>query len=151
MEKQEEKQAKEKAVRLKVLVPIDGSEQSNLAVKRAGQYASLAHVDITLLTVLEDVVSYRSVPETPLYRERQQSAEEVLAKAKKELDDHGVSCETKISVGPVASEIVRIAEEQGFTSIFMGSRGIRGLKRMVLGSVADEVIRYAHCPVTIIR
>ena len=54
-------------------------------------------------------------------------------------------------MGPVAAEIVRIAEEEGFTSIFMGSRGNRGLKRMLLGSVADDVIRHAHCPVTVIR
>ena len=47
--------------------------------------------------------------------------------------------------------IGRIAEEGGYTSIFVGSRGNRGLKRMLLGSVADDVIRHAHCPVTIIR
>jgi nucleotide-binding universal stress UspA family protein len=151
MEKQEEKKAKSKAIKLKILVPIDGSELSNLAVKRAGQYSKLANVDITLLTVLEDVVRYKTVPDTPIYREREQHAEVVLTKAKKDLTERGVNCNTKIVVGPVADEIIRIAEEEGFTSIFMGSRGIRGLKRMLLGSVTDEVIKYAHCPVTIIR
>lgn len=151
MEKQEEKKAKSKAIKLKILVPIDGSELSNLAVKRAGQYSKLANVDLTLLTVLEDVVRFKTVPDTPFYREREKNAEVMLTKAKKDLNEHGVNCNTKIVVGPVADEIIRIAEEEGFTSIFMGSRGIRGLKRMLLGSVTDEVIKYAHCPVTIIR
>ena len=136
---------------LKVLVAVDGSDVSNLAVKRAGQYTSLANVDLTLLTILEDVVSYKKIPNTPIYRERKKEAEKILRKAKKNLKDHGVDCKTKIAVGPIAAEVVRIAEEGGYTSIFVGSRGNRGLRRMLLGSVADDVIRHAHCPVTIIR
>jgi len=136
---------------LKALVAVDGSHVSNLAVKRAGQYTRLANVDLTLLIILEDVVSYKKIPNTPIYRERKKEAEKILRKAKKNLKDHGVDCKTKIAVGPIAAEIVRLAEEEGFTSIFVGSRGNRGLKRMLLGSVADDVIRHAHCPVTIIR
>jgi len=153
MEIQEElkKDASAKKRGLKVLVAVDGSDISDLAVKRAGQYTRMANVDLTLLTVLEDVVSYKKIPDTPIYRERKKEAEKILRKAKKNLKDHGVDCKTKILVGPIAAEIVRLAEEEPFTSIFMGSRGNRGLKRMLLGSVADDVIRHAHCPVTIIR
>ena len=153
MENQEEVQKDElkQSKGLKVLVAVDGSEVSDLAVKRAGQYTGLANVDLTLLTVLEDIVSYKKIPNTFIYQERKKEAEKILRKAKKNLKDHGVDCKTKIAAGPVASEIVRIAEEQSATSIFVGSRGNRGLKRMLLGSVADDVIRHAHCPVTIIR
>ena len=153
MENQEECKKDESAKRkgLKVLVAVDGSDISDLAVKRAGQYTRMANVDLTLITVLEDVVSYKKVPDTPIYRKRKKEAEKILRKAKKNLKDHGVDCKTKIAVGPIAAEIIRIAEEEDFTAIFMGSRGNRGLKRMLLGSVADDVIRYAHCPVTIIR
>ena len=153
MEKQEEvkKDVSKQGKGLKILVAVDGSDYSDLAVKRAGQYTRLAQVELTLLTVLEDVVSYKKVPNTPIYRERKKEAEKILRKAKKNLKDHGVDCKTKTAVGPIAAEIVRIAEEEGVTSIFIGSRGHRGLKRMLLGSVADDVIRHAHCPVTIIR
>jgi nucleotide-binding universal stress UspA family protein len=149
MEKQEE--GKKVKPRPKVLVAVDGSEVSDLAVKRAGQYTKIAKVDLLLLAVLEDVVRHKDIPDNPLFRERVKQAEELLAKAKADLIAHGVTCEAKIAVGPVAAEIVRIAEEEGVSSIFMGSRGNRGLKRMLLGSVADDVIRNAHCPVTIIR
>jgi nucleotide-binding universal stress UspA family protein len=111
----------------------------------------LADVDLVLVTVLEDVVSYKKIPNTPIFQERTKEAEKVLTKAKKSLQEHGVDCEIKIAAGPVAAEIVRIAEEEKATSIFIGSRGHRGLKRMLLGSVADDVIRHAHCAVTIIR
>ena len=137
--------------RLKVLVAVDGSEHSDLTVKRAGQYTKLANADLTLLIILESVVPYDKAPDTPIYQERKQEAEKILRKAKKNLKEHGVDCKTKIAVGPVASQIVRIAEEQKVTSVFMGSRGNRGLTRMLLGSVADDVTRHAHCPVTIIR
>ncbi len=137
--------------KLKVLVAVDGSECSDLTVKRAGQYTKLANADLILLTVLESVVPYDKAPDTPIYQERKQEAEKILRKAKKNLKEHGVDCKTKIAVGPVASQIVRIAEEQKVTSILLGSRGNRGLTRMLLGSVADDVTRHAHCPVTIIR
>lgn len=152
MEKQEEtKERKSLVKKLKVLVAVDGSKVSDLAVKRAGQYTKLVDVDLVLLTVLEDVVSYHEVPQTPIYQERKAEAEKILKKAQKDLKDHGVDCKIRVAVGPIASQIVRIAEEEGVTSIFIGHRGRRGLKRMLLGSVADEVTRYAHCPVTIIR
>lgn len=152
MDKTEERKEHTSLVKkLKVLVAVDGSKVSDLAVKRAGQYTKLADVDLVLLTVLEEVVPYDEVPNTPLYQERKAEAEKILKKAQKELKDHGVDCTVRVAMGPVASEIVRIAEQEQVTSIFIGHRGIRGLKRMLLGSVADEVTRYAHCPVTIIR
>lgn len=151
MEIKEEAKTNTMPGKLKVLVAVDGSEHSELAVKRAGQYTKLAEVDLVLVTVLEDVVSYTKIPNTLVYQERRKSAESVLRKAKKSLKEHGVDCKTRLAAGPVAAEIVRIAEEEKVTSIFIGSRGLRGLKRMLLGSVADDVIRHAHCAVTIIR
>lgn len=147
----EQKKGAKPARKLKVLVAVDGSAHSDLAVKRAGQYTKLADVDLVLLTVLEDVVSHKEIPDTPIYRERKKTAQQILMKASNNLKEHGVECKREIAVGPVAAEIVRIAEEEQVTSIFIGSRGRRGLKRMLLGSVADDVVRHAHCPVTIVR
>ena len=151
METKEETKRASLPKKLKVLVAVDGSEISNLTVKRAGQYTRLADVDLVLLTVLDDIISYEKIPNTLIYQERRKEAESVLRKAMKSLKEQGVECKTRVAVGPVAAEIVRIAEEERVTSIFIGSRGHRGLKRMLLGSVADDVIRHAHCAVTIIR
>ena len=75
----------------------------------------------------------------------------LLNKAQKNLKDHGVDSDTKIAIGPVAAEIIRIAEEGRYNSIWVGSRGYGGIKRMLLGSVADDVIRHAHCSVVVVR
>ena len=149
--KNQEKRWEDEPRKLRILVPIDGSEMTDLVVKRSGQFTRWADTELTLLVVLEDVVSYKKIPGSPIYEERKKGAARILRKAKKDLSDHGIECKTRIAAGPVAQEIVRVAEEEGFHGIFMGSRGLRGLKRMLLGSVADDVVRYAHCPVLIIR
>ena len=51
----------------------------------------------------------------------------------------------------VADEIVKYAEDEGFDYIVVGTRGLSGLKRMLLGSIADKIVRHAHCPVIVIR
>ncbi len=149
--KNQKKRWEDEPRKLRILVPIDGSEMTDLVVKRSGQFTRWADAELTLLVVIEDVVSLKEIPSTPIYEEKKKVADKILRKAKKDLNDHGVECKTRIAAGPVAQEIVRIAEEEGFHGIFMGSRGLRGLKRMLLGSVADDVVRYAHCPVLIIR
>ncbi len=50
-----------------------------------------------------------------------------------------------------AQQIVRVAEEVEAGLIVMGSRGLGGVKRALMGSVSDSVVRHAHCPVLIVR
>lgn len=136
---------------IKVLAAVDGSPTAEIVLKHCGRYAQLSGCDLTLIHVLEDIVPLKTLPDTPLYRERNQEGDKILNQAKKSLANHGVDCKTILAAGPVAAEIVRIAEEHQVDYIFMGHRGLRGLKRMLLGSVADDVSKYAHCAVTIIR
>jgi nucleotide-binding universal stress UspA family protein len=136
---------------MKVLAAVDGSPMSEIVLKHCGRYAQLSGCDLTLIHVLEDVIPLKTIPDTPLYRERKQEGHKILEQAQKTLKDHGVTSKSILAAGPVAAEIVRIAEENQVDYIFMGHRGLRGLKRMLLGSVADDVSKYAHCAVTIIR
>jgi nucleotide-binding universal stress UspA family protein len=53
--------------------------------------------------------------------------------------------------GRVAPEIVGLAEEIGAGLIVMGSRGMGGIRRALMGSVCDSVVRHAHCPVMVVR
>jgi len=138
--------------RFKILVAIDASEMSDLVVKRSSQFAKVAGgSELTIFTVVEDLVHFDGIPDTPLYHDKKEKAEQILVKARKTLSSHDIECKIKSAIGPVGEEIVRFAEEKNFDLIFMGSRGLGGLKRMLLGSVADEVIKHAHCAVTIIR
>jgi nucleotide-binding universal stress UspA family protein len=49
------------------------------------------------------------------------------------------------------TEIVRVAEEVGAGLIVIGSRGLGGVRRALVGSVSDSVVRHAHCPVLVVR
>ena len=53
--------------------------------------------------------------------------------------------------GRVDQEIVELGEEIGAGLIVMGSRGLGGLRRALMGSVSDSVVRHAHCPVMVVR
>jgi nucleotide-binding universal stress UspA family protein len=50
-----------------------------------------------------------------------------------------------------ADSIVQVAEETGADLVVMGSRGLGGIKRALMGSVSDSVVRHAHCPVMVVR
>ena len=53
--------------------------------------------------------------------------------------------------GRVAPEIVGLAEEIGAGLIVLGSRGLGGIRRALMGSVSDSVVSHAHCPVMVVR
>ncbi len=136
---------------IKVMAAIDGSPMTDLVLAHCARYAKMSACDLTLLHVIEDIIPLTGIPDTPLYKERKNEGMAILARAEKILKDQGVDCKTILVEGPVAQQIVNVAENSGIDYIFMGSRGLRGLKRMLLGSVADTVTKYAHCAVTIIR
>jgi nucleotide-binding universal stress UspA family protein len=76
----------------------------------------------------------------------------VLEQQAKRIEESGVSVkETYLLEGRADEEIVALAEEIGAGLIVMGSRGHGRLRRTLLGSVSDAVVRHAHCPVTIVR
>ena len=141
-----------KEKKLKSLVAVDGSEVSKKAVVLASRFAAKTGVHLTLLHVLEDVIRYDKVPETWNYYLREQQAKKILEEAKKLAEENGAKdVDTKIAVGPIAEEIVRIAEEDGYVSIIIGTKGRSLLKKLLIGSVAEKVVLYAHCPVVVVR
>lgn len=152
-ERDKENAAGEKRPRrpMRVLMAIDASAISDIVIKRSGQFAKLTPCELTVLTVVEHVIHHEGFSDDPLLREEMKEAEEVVAKAAKTLESFGVECTTRCAVGPIDAEIVRIAKEENFDCIFLGSRGLGGIKRMLLGSVADLVIRHAHCIVVVVR
>ena len=65
--------------------------------------------------------------------------------------DHQLSFEHRLVMGDPATEIVRIAEEEQAELIVLGTHGRTGLSRILMGSVAEAVVRHAPCPVLIYR
>ena len=63
----------------------------------------------------------------------------------------GTVAETHVRLGRPAQEIVNLADKVAAGLIVMGSRGRGGIRRALMGSVSDSVVRHAHCPVLVVR
>jgi nucleotide-binding universal stress UspA family protein len=63
----------------------------------------------------------------------------------------GKVAETHLRAGEPDKEIVKLSEDLGVGTIVIGSRGLGGLKRALMGSVSESVVRHAHCPVFVVR
>jgi nucleotide-binding universal stress UspA family protein len=139
-----------------ILLATDGSEEAQLASTTAADLAQKTNSELHVLTVGPDYPLYE-LPEHPaefqdVLRENRRRAKEVLEQQAKKIEESGVSVkETHLLEGRAAEEIVQVAEEIGAGLIVMGSRGHGRLRRALLGSVSDAVVRHAHCPVTIVR
>lgn len=137
---------------MKVLVCVDGSEYSKKTVRNAAHFAGHYKMDLTLMRVIKSEVS-REKPVSGDYGAQERRSKEIIKEAEDIVSEVGtdINFNSRITVGPVSAEIVRIAEEEQFDTIWIGTRGRRGVSRMLLGSVADDVIHYAHCPVVVVR
>lgn len=140
----------------RILVPTDGSPQAQEAI----DYAMREFPDATFvaLTVLNPTEMGAGGTEMGMasYADQWMEAEEKRAEERfEELDtlaaDRGVSLETDTVIGRPARAIVDYAEEHDIDQIVMGSHGRDGVSRILLGSVAETVVRRSPCPVTVAR
>ena len=136
----------------KILVAIDFSRDSELAISAALDVAKAGDAKLTLLHVCEPIPY--STPDVSLYVPSPEMMADLLADARGALEVRkarcsaaGVKVETALVTGSPAAEIVRYAAEHDFDLIVVGSHGRRGFRRLVLGSVAEAVVRTADRPV----
>src|ERR671912_132795 len=139
-----------------ILLATDGSEEALLASTTAADLAEKTNSELHVLTVGPDFPLYE-LTEHPadfedVLRENRREAKEILEQQAKRVEESGVSVkETHLREGRADEEIVEVAEEIGAGLIVLGSRGHGRLRRALMGSVSDAVVRHAHCPVTIVR
>jgi len=140
----------------KILVPTDYSKHSAEAVRYATDLARRYEAAITLVYVFEPVTY--ALPEghlmqsPPQLQEMQAAFEQRLRDAAADAKAAGArQVEAKVLTGPVAAEISDCAERGGFDLIVMGTHGRTGLRHLVLGSVAEKVVRTAPCAVLTVR
>lgn len=136
-----------------ILLPIDGSVQSQDAVEYA--VSQFDPGEITLLHVIDPIeAGYSATASVPGYSEewyehQTEEAEALFEDVIETLDGEDVT--TDIVVGRPSRTIVEYAEENDIDHIVMGSHGRSGVTRILLGSVAEAVVRRSPVPVTIVR
>jgi nucleotide-binding universal stress UspA family protein len=141
----------------RILLATDGSEEADLAALRAVELADATHSELHVVHVGVVPTFLESYPGTlgysgKLYNQIEEESRELLRKQSWRVKAAGGTvAEAHLRMGAVALEIVALAEELGADLIVMGCRGLGGLRRALMGSVSDSVVRHAHCPVLVVR
>ena len=148
----------------KILLAIDGSAEATLAAQTAVDLADKTNSELHVVHVGVGVLDYGYLSydpsyAVPYYVYMQQIQESLEQQARKALDAEvervkaagGRVVEAHLSMGSPDAEIVKLADDIGAGLIVMGSRGLGGIRRALIGSVSDSVVRRAHCPVLVVR
>jgi nucleotide-binding universal stress UspA family protein len=152
----------------KILLATDGSREASLAATTAADLAKRTGSELHVLYVGEAPNPYaegvglagaeagaEAVPSrlgADLEGEFEQQARDVLdAEAERVRAAGGAGAQAHLSMGKADHEVVALAEEIGAGLIVLGSRGRGGIRRALMGSVSDSVVRHSHCPVLVVR
>jgi nucleotide-binding universal stress UspA family protein len=111
------------------------------------------HVIYPTYTQYEIALSPRPVRLKEVSRKEMEEGKQHVNRVKQKATEEKVSVKTDviIAIKSVVKEIVEYAEKNKIDMIVIGSRGMTGFKRLLLGSVADGVVTYSHCPVLIVK
>jgi nucleotide-binding universal stress UspA family protein len=152
----------------RILLASDGSESAAHATEVAVELSKKTDSELHVLYVGEDAYSGALVyPEATnpegveqedpalmeeLGRQFEEVARQVLdAEVQKVREVGGTVTQAHLRTGTPAAEIVELAEELEVGLVVVGSRGTGGIRRALMGSVSDSVVRHAHCPVLVVR
>jgi nucleotide-binding universal stress UspA family protein len=147
------------ATQKQILVPVDFSSASKVALDQAAALAEQMNAVVDILHVWEvpavasgdDVVELQGLPDTVADAVRHY-AKDTLAAFTRKAQESGVTVRSARAIpGRTYQTIVEEAERGGYDLIVIGTHGRKNLSRAVLGSVAERVVRYAHCPVLVAR
>lgn len=142
---------------MRLLVPVDGSQHSMEGVNVALDYAKMKDVEIYLLTVvppLGDITDDFTLSQGDVVKSSlMQNANETNEKAKAVFMANNIipRCIVKNTVNTVADEICDVAENEDIDLIIIGSHGLRGLSRFLMGSVASKVVKHSPCSVYVVK
>ena len=143
----------------KILVAVDGSDPSFNASTYAIDFAKRNGAELIVLYILSPVpysqFEYANIGRMKEIEsmEMEKAQREVVDKVKQKATENNVSVKTEVLIKytSVVKEIVEYAESNKIDLIVLGSRGMTGFKKLLLGSVANGVVTYSRCPVLVVK
>src|SRR5215470_5492470 len=137
----------------KILCPVDFSDASKEAMQLGAEMARRLEASMTLLYVIEvPMLAFPVATFTYPLEDVQAGVEAALAEWRHDAQARGVQVvHTKIVAGVPHTDIVREARDGGYGLIVLGTHGRTGLDKLLVGSVAERVVRSAPCPVLTVR
>lgn len=138
-----------------ILIATDGSESAKKAASFGIKIAGLSGAKVYAVYVI-DITPYYSIPldqvwPKEVYEQFEKMGHEVTADIEETAKAAGLKAESIVLKGDPAERIVNFAEEQNIDMIVVGSHGIGGFERLVIGSVSEKVVRHAKIPVLVVR
>lgn len=135
----------------KILVPVDGSENSEKSLRYACELASKVGATITVLHIV--TIPYTGESAVFHIEPLEDAGKMILERAKKLLKEKcaGAHFVLKEGSGNPGHEIVKFAEEENISLIVMSAKGHSALAHLLLGSVSDMVSKHAPCPILIVK
>ena len=135
----------------KILFAFDGSDASQRAFDVALEMAEKFQAPLLVLAVVRLPEPITSLELGALLDNAKEHYEQSFAGLRERAAARGVALETAIEVGHPAEHIVGRAEREHYDHIIMGRSGTTQFARLLLGSVSERVLSYAHCPVTVVK
>ena len=144
----------------KILLATDASEDAQKAAQISSDIANNSGSELHVLHIgntkdfhIAPGAEQTFSPRTGSYGEIREQAEKRLEEAVRQVEEvGGTVAQMHLRMGDPDDEILRFCEEQGeFGLLVMGSRGLGPVKRRLMGSVSESVVRHAHCPVLVAR
>ena len=142
----------------RIVVPLDGSETSEAALTEATRQARAFELPIHIVRVVDTHVleqvsgsaaafNYSMLGE--MFEQESRDANAYIDEIVKRLESEGFTVTHDVRVGPIARSILDSIEDGDM--VVMGSHGRSGIKRWVLGSIAEEVLRHSNVPVLMVK
>jgi nucleotide-binding universal stress UspA family protein len=139
----------------KILLPIDFSTSSQVAIETAADLALHFHAELHLVNVIPFFPTSTLpdfVPEESFVEEARAHAEGHLAKCNATLHSRGIKSTSSVEVGnDVAGSIIEVIEREHVDMVVISTHGISGWHPLVFGSVAEKVVKLVQCPLLLLR
>jgi nucleotide-binding universal stress UspA family protein len=135
----------------KLLVGYDGSNESDKAVDVAFSLAECMDSSVLIFAVARPPEPSTSVELEAVLDDAKEHFEAAFKKVNEKAKAHDIDVQTATAVGHPAEQIIHRAEVDGIDLIILGRRGRSMISRMMLGSVSERTLRYAHCPVMVVH
>ncbi len=140
----------------KILVAVDGSENSKKALEKTKELALLFNSEVMILNVVSDLRTSHPyiidrVYEADINKALLEHGKKLLDESSKIFEGYNEKVSTSIKCGDAAREIIEVAEKGGFDLVVMGSRGLNALSRAMLGSISNKVLNHIKTSVLIVK
>ena len=135
----------------KILVPLDGSKNAFRGLEEAIVLAKKTNASITGLFVIQAFPTEIGVLRTAIGKALNKQSKNFLSQAQKKCKQNGIDFMDIIDYGDEGAKIISYAKKNKFDLIIMGSRGIGGIKQLILGSTTNYVLHNSKIPVLVVK